>query len=343
MSRLCRALTLLLLCAGCADAFIGPSPAKDHGALFDELWREFDLHYSHFAVKRVNWDSLGAHYRPLAVHASTEAEFARVLASMLGELHDVHVALTPGVDGAPMRQIESADTATTYFTQSVVFSRYVPSSRYSSEGHVRYGMAAPTVGYILIPAFVGSAWSSEMDEALEGLPAAQSLVIDVRNNPGGTYGLAAALAGRFADRTRTFGYIRRRNGPLHDDFTDFTPELVTPIGQRQFRGPVVVLSNRRSVSTSENFILAMKALPFVTIVGDTTAGASGAPIVRELSNGWTFQLPEWVEYTADRAIYEDIGLPPHIVVRATAADMANRVDPVLERAIAVALSAVAVR
>lgn len=48
-------------------------------------------------------------------------------------------------------------------------------------------------------------------------------------------------------------------GPAHDDFTDFTPELVTPIGLRRFGGPVVVLSNRRSVSTSEGFILAMKA------------------------------------------------------------------------------------
>ena len=333
-------LTLaLLLSVGCADAFLGPSAAKDNGALFDELWREFDLHYSYFGVKHVNWDSLGAHYRPLAVSAQTETQFASVLNRLLGELHDVHVALSTGAERESMRQLARADTASTYFVQSVVFNRYVPSSRLTSANHLRYGMATPTVGYILIASFVGDDWSSEMDEALDGLPGAQSLVIDVRNNAGGTYRLAATLAGRFADRARTFGYIRRRNGPSHDDFTDFTAEIVAPMGARQFRGPVVVLSNRRNASTSENFILAMKALPSVTVVGDTTAGASGAPIVRELSNGWTYQLSEWVEYTPEREVYEDIGLPPHIVVRAKAADMAKNIDAVLDRAISLAQTA----
>jgi C-terminal processing protease CtpA/Prc len=339
MKRLCLALALMVS-TGCADTFLGPSPAKDNGALFDEVWREFDLHYSYFAVKHINWDSLGAHYRPLALSASTETQFASVLAHMLGELHDAHVALTPGAEHATLRQLVGPDTATTYFVQSVVFNRYVPSSRYSAQRHLRYGMATPTVGYISIPSFVGGDWSSEMDEVLDGLPAAQSIIIDVRNNVGGTYVLAAAIAGRFADRERTFGYVRRRNGPSHDDFTDFTPETVAPAGSRQFRGPVVVLSNRKSVSTSENFILAMKSLPSVTIVGDTTAGASGAPIVRELSNGWTYQLSEWIEYTSERQTYEDVGLAPNIVVRASATDMAKNVDAVLERAITVAITRV---
>jgi carboxyl-terminal processing protease len=331
-----RRLTLtlvLLFSAGCADAFLGPAIAKDNGAVFDEVWREFDLHYSFFGVKRINWDSLGAHYRPLAVNASTDAEFAGVLGRMLDELHDVHVALTPGLAKETMRQLARSDTASTYFAQGVVFDRYVTSSRYTSARHLRYGMATPTVGYILIASFTGGDWSKEMDEALDGLSTARSIVVDVRNNTGGTYVLAAALAGRFADRTRTFGYVRRRNGPSHDDFTDFVAEIVAPTGARQFRGPVIVLSNRRNVSTSENFILAMKALPSVTVVGDTTAGASGAPIVRELSNGWTYQLSEWIEYTPERTIFEGIGLPPHVVVRAKATDVGKNLDAVLERAL----------
>ena len=126
---------IALLCAGCADTLLGPAASKDNVAIFDEVWREFDLHYSFFGVKRIDWDSLGAHYRPLAAGASTDTELARVLGHMLDELRDVHVALTPGAERETMRQLARADTASTFFAQSVVFSRYVPSSRYTSARH----------------------------------------------------------------------------------------------------------------------------------------------------------------------------------------------------------------
>jgi C-terminal processing protease CtpA/Prc len=80
----------------------------------------------------------------------------------------------------------------------------------------------------------------------------------------------------------------------------------------------------------------MRSIPGVTVVGDTTAGASGGPIVRELANGWTYQLSEWIEYTTAYATFEDVGLAPDIVVKASAADMSRGSDPVLERALALA-------
>ena len=113
-------------------------------------------------------------------------------------------------------------------------------------------------------------------------------------------------------------------------------ETVTPTGPRQFRGPVFVLSNRRSYSTAENFILAMRSLPNVTVIGDTTAAASGARIVRELANGWTYQLPEWIEYTTDHRAYEGRGLAPDGVVKGTLQDSQRAVDAALERALALA-------
>jgi hypothetical protein len=61
------------------------------------------------------------------------------------------------------------------------------------------------------------------------------------------------------------------------------------------------------------------ALPHVLIVGDTTAGASGSPIVRELPN-----------------VYEGIGLAPNVAVKPATADAAQGVDAVLERALLLA-------
>jgi len=71
-----------------------------------------------------------------------------------------------------------------------------------------------------------------------------------------------------------------------------------PVGSRSqlgvsygFRGlrytdPIALLTNRRTFSAAESFVLAMRTLPQVTIVGDTTGGGSGNPLHRELPNGW---------------------------------------------------------
>ncbi|MEP6730348.1 MAG: S41 family peptidase [bacterium] len=334
--RFLRSLTLaLVLSGGCAEAVLGPTPAPDHGSLFDELWREFDLHYSFFELKRVNWDSLGAHYRPLAIASANDAAFASVLGRMLAELKDGHVSITP-VGVSAVRLMSRTDTTSAYYSSSLVFSKYVPVSQYSPARHLRYGMLSGGAGYICIPDFLGNDWAGELDLAIQQLAKATSIVIDVRSNSGGTYALAAQLAGRFADRERIFGYVRRRSGPGHGDFTDFTAETVAPVSAQRFRVRVYVLSNRRSFSTAENFILAMRVLPTVTIVGDTSAGVSGAPIVRELSNGWTYQLSEWIEYTPDHRPFEGIGLSPGVYVRATATDMLRGTDAILERAVALA-------
>ena len=75
-----RAAIRLVAVAACAGAIacsstdlVGPAPARDYGSMFDDLWSEFDLHYSYFALRGVNWDSVGAHYRPNAVAAKNDA------------------------------------------------------------------------------------------------------------------------------------------------------------------------------------------------------------------------------------------------------------------------------
>ena len=250
---------------------------------------------------------------------------------MLGDLRDVHVSITPGTSGSTICYVSKWDTIPTNFDPGVVFSRYVRDSRFTSGRHVRYGSAAPTVGYVRIPSFAGSGWASELDEALDSMPTARSLIVDIRDNPGGDVTLAVSLAGRFASEERTYGYVQIRDGPAHSDFSSEVAETVTPSG-RHFRGPVFVLSNRRDFSAAEDFVLAMRALPRVAIVGDTTAGASGGPIVRELPNGWTYQLSEWLEYTASHQLFEGIGLAPDVTARPTPADARDSVDIALERA-----------
>ncbi len=334
LRRIAAVAAAALLAAACSESLVGPTATTDYGSMFDDLWHQFDLHYSYFALAGVNWDSLGKHYRPLAVSASDDHHFARVLASMLAELKDMHVSLTPGSAANTMRYVSRYDTSATFFDQAVTLSLYVSGAHVTSDGQVQYGLAADSIGYARIANFAGGS-AGDMDAVIHGLPGIRALIIDVRDNPGGNYVLAADMARRFVDQRRVYGYVRRRNGPRHGDFTDYIEETVEPGGEH-FGGRVLVLANRHSFSSAEDFVLAMRTVPGVTIVGDTTGGASGGPIVRELANGWTYELSEWIEYTPAKATFEAIGLAPTIVVKGTAADQSHGIDPVLARAVQLA-------
>ena len=61
-----------------------------------------------------------------------------------------------------------------------------------------------------------------------------------------------------------------------------------------------------------------------------------AGIVRELPNGWTFRLPQWVMYTNSGTIFEENGLPPDVFVRGSVSELQAGRDAILDSAIAVA-------
>jgi len=319
---LCAAFSL---CAAC-NAIVGPDPPASSAALFDQVWNDFDLHYSLFVVKQVNWDSLGAVYRPRALAQDPEGVSA-VIAGMLSKLQDDHVLWR----GSRVGTQRHGD----YFAPTVTFGKYVQYGG-GLPGGISYGVVSPTVGYLAFSTFEGSGWLSSVDSALTLLGGVSSIIIDVRNNKGGFLENATGAAGRFADRTTTVAYVRYRNGPAHTDFAAPIAQQVVPAGSRRFAGKVYLLTSRNTISAAELFVLSMRALGNTTVVGDTTAGETGSPFARELQNGWSYQFPESMELTLEGHGFEDIGLPPDVTVENAYADIQRQVDAQLSRAIGLA-------
>lgn len=322
---------LLVVGIGCVDRLVGSDPPLTPSAVFDLVWSDFDRNYAMFGVKRVDWDAVRATYQPQAAAARTVADVAPIIGAMFRELHDLHVNLfLPS--GKIYSSVESV--APTYFNPPAILSNYVPSSTMTPSRSIRYGKLAPDIGWIWVASFAGKDLASEVDAAIDALGGVAGIVIDVRNNGGGSTNNSAPIAGRFIDERRIFSYVRYRNGPAHDDLAEMRALETEP--SRRFAGRVVVLINRRCASATESFALSMKSQPGVILVGDTTAGAMGNPMMRELANGWTYRLPQWVQYDADKTLMEDLGVIPHVVVKMTSADSAAGKDPQLERALALA-------
>jgi hypothetical protein len=318
--------------AGCADALLSPEPGDAPPAVAQAFWTEVDQYYSYFGVNGIDWDSIGSEYLPRVTGSTSENELFNVLSVMLSKLRDGHATLD-----SPSRHYEYdgwyADYPQNY--EPAFIGTYLSQPRgIAAGGAVTWGRLAAGIGYLRISTFEQSGIGEGVDTALASLGASLGgLVLDIRSNAGGSDAESEAAAGRFTTEPVMYRIVRYKNGPAHDAFGPKEEEWLEPAGRQRYLGPVAILTNRGVYSAAEDFLLAMRVLPGVTTVGDTTGGGSGNPIPRELPNGWVVHVPRWQVWAADGTFFEGVGLAPDTVVWMTDADRVKGRDTILERAI----------
>lgn len=331
-----------LVAASCSDMLLPADPPNTSLDNFDILWQEFDRYYALFEVKGIDWDSLRTAYRSRITPATTDQELFTIISSMLANLHDAHVFLTTpfGVFNADTLYDDSSGI----FERGLVLYGYLRGDFATTGGErIYYGMLPDGIGYLNIPSFAGaieseggiSNWANDIDTVLQRFQGARGIIIDIRGNNGGNSFNGIHIAGRFADQRRLYQISRNRNGPEHDDFGSELERYLEPAGDMRFSGPVALLTNNRTISAAEWFVMAMKQLPNVTIVGDTTAGNLSGRMERELPNGWIYTVSVQKIVSPEGISYEGVGLPPDIPVATTRRDIEALRDPILERGIEV--------
>jgi C-terminal processing protease CtpA/Prc len=105
---------------------------------------------------------------------------------------------------------------------------------------------------------------------------------------------------------------------------------VEPDGPFQFKKNVVLLIHRHSLSAAENFALAMRVIPHVTLVGDMTSGCFADAYGTRLPNGWRFSISFKLFTDQNGFCWEGIGVPPDLRQINSVADIKNKTDRVLE-------------
>jgi C-terminal processing protease CtpA/Prc len=173
---------------------------------------------------------------------------------------------------------------------------------------------------------------AEVDRALEALSDTWGLVMDLRFNGGGGEDLAIRIAGRFHDRERVYSTNRYRSGPEHDQLGPLLKRTCGPRGPWRYRGPVVCLVGRKTMSSAESFALMMAQCPQVTTMGDRTAGSSANPRRREFPGGISVTVPQWIDMDPDGNPLDEEGYEPDVVVKARAGDFDDH-DPVIDAAL----------
>lgn len=282
---------------------------------------------------------IGIPFTRFVYNDMTDTELFEVMSSMLFQLNDGHVSLQ-----SPFKKIYSNEAQknrrTENFNINDVLQYYVPQFNSIEGNHFFYGAIGSDVGYVWIPTFEDEdfasvdQWTKGIDKVVKVLKDRKGIIVDIRNNGGGDAFNAQAIAGRFADQKRLFAYGYSRDGRKHGDFSKPYDWYVEPTGSNQFTKTIVVLTNKNTASGAERFELAMKTLPYVTVVGDTTEGAFPHALPRTLPNGWVYRVTVGVVEPWDHAVYEGLGIPPDQRITITPTDASHHKDTILEYAIA---------
>lgn len=178
------------------------------------------------------------------------------------------------------------------------------------------------IGYVRFNAF-DPALLDRLVAAVDEQSDASGLILDLRGNGGGFFEVRKALLERLVRKRVLFWRQEGRRG-IEEIYLDPAPE--------GYDGPVVVLVDELSGSSSEEVAGGLQAIGRATIVGNRTPGKVLIGDVAQLPGG-TFVYPVAITRLADGTILEGRGVIPDIQVELDRELLLHDVDSQLEAAI----------
>lgn len=296
---------------------------------FEALWKILDEHYCFFNYKQkeygLDWNAVYHKYKVRVNEQMTNEQLFEVFSNMLAELRDGHVNLSTSYDYA--RYWSWHEAYPQNFSDEL--ERQYLGTDYRIAAGLRYRILDDNIGYLRYSSFVNGFGDGNLDDVLSYFMLCRGLIIDIRNNGGGDLTYAEKLASRFVSEKTLVGYMQHKTGPGHNDFSDMEPMYLEPSARIRWHKPVCVLTNRSVFSAANEFVMYMKQLPQVSIVGDHTGGGAGMPFSSSLPNGWGVRFSACPSYDAQRQSTE-FGIAPDYQVNLTDDDLRRGEDTIIE-------------
>lgn len=349
-------LTFIFIIGTSCSMFEAPknykTSAKEN---FDALWHIMDERYCFFDLKfkdKEGWDEIYEKYRPKIRDNMSEDELFSVLNSMLKELKDGHVniitAFDYGHNWSWQYYYNKTGEKRDPLNSNIQNIKKYLGDNYRIAGGISYKildydeiLKKDSIGYMRIPSFSSSINNSNIDGALIRLKDCKGLIIDIRDNGGGSISISDALVSHlydkdakdYTDNGRLVGYIRHKTGKGHNEFSSAREIYLKAVSKGViWLRPTIVLTNGGVFSAANDFVMKVKGLPYIAILGDDTGGGSGLPMSSELPNGWG------IRYSSSRITNrynEDVefGIEPNIKVKMNINDILLGRDTYIEEAV----------
>lgn len=164
------------------------------------------------------------------------------------------------------------------------------------------------IGYVKVTQFQEQT-AEDLSKALENLEQENmnSLILDMRNNPGGLLNSAVDVTSFFLPADKLIVYIEDREGKK--------VEYSSSGGAYDFELPMIVLVNEGSASASEIVAGALKDWNKAVVIGTPTFGKGSVQSVVPLTDGSALRLTTARYYTPKGISIQTTGIAPDIVVK----------------------------
>jgi carboxyl-terminal processing protease len=177
--------------------------------------------------------------------------------------------------------------------------------------------------YLRLSAFA-PALMGQIRSFLRSLAEEDALVIDLRGNRGGLLTMANGIAGLLIREEMSLGQMNLRDGVI---YFDAYPQ------SGAFSGPVAILIDRNSASTSEILAAGLQEGGRARVFGERSAGAALPSQFRQLPTGDLFQYAVADVLTHGHRQLEGEGVEPDELISRRLDELAEGRDGVLEAAI----------
>jgi len=185
---------------------------------------------------------------------------------------------------------------------------------------VKYKVLEDKIGYVKLTQFQQRT-TQDLDDALSAMKKEDitSLILDLRNNPGGLLTGAVEVTSQFLPEGKLVVYIKGRSGEKQEFHT---------LRTQYIENPMIVLVNEGSASASEIVAGALQDTGRAVVLGMQTFGKGSVQTVIPLSDGSGLRLTTARYYTPKGRSIQTTGITPDIIVRQEAQED-TRTHPVI--------------
>lgn len=378
MNKLFTVIVCFVLFSSCQDNNMSVNePIPNSNKLFDDFWTKMNTNYVYWDIDTTDWNKIYYDYKPLFAKLDinqtkdlTQAvEYFREITKGLIDCH-YNIAfcnsLIPNYIIFPSFERKQKCS---YFHQRYNYSGidrnyldmdYQIGTTYSSfnypltvlsgtiENRILFFSCTEFALYDIFHSKTTNTVQKTVQfffDKLLNMPAnIQGIIIDLRGNQGGDLGDLNFFVGHFIDSPLHFGYTQTKSGNGRLDFTPWIKAYVNPEPDgKKINLPIVILADIYSASMAEAVLMAFKAFPKCTFIGETTWGATGPLVETDVYNAGQFEIYNFFTVTTasckfkylDNKIYEGIGFPPDIAISYDENSIINGRDVQLEKAISI--------
>jgi carboxyl-terminal processing protease len=177
-------------------------------------------------------------------------------------------------------------------------------------GRRQFPLGPDGIGYVQITQF-GEKTANELDAALDKMAGAgmKSLILDLRDNPGGLLDAAVRVCDKFLARNQLVVSTEGRNGSQQADFRSR--------GGRFAKLRLAVLVNGGSASASEIVAGCLQDLKRARVFGEQTFGKGSVQSILPLQDGSALRLTTAKYYTPSHKVIHEHGIIPDSIVELT--------------------------